>query len=333
MARILKYDEILGNREIKEHLQAAVRSGHVSHAYLIEGPSGMGKRLIAQTFAAALECESGGAEPCLSCRSCRRAMNSNLPDLIHVTHEKPQLVRVEDIRTQVVSDVLIRPDSPYKVYIIDDAEKMNEAAQNALLKTIEEPPAYAVIILLATNRTALLQTILSRCVCLEMKPVPDEEIVSFLIDRTGADEEKAKICAAFAQGVPGKAVLLAQSEDFMNLKQAAVDLVKRIGQIDAVEMGREIRRINSFHMEPNDYLDILTVWYRDLIRFKATQDADDLVFRDEVAEIRRQAGMISYQDIMAILEGLKKAKERLRANVNYDLTMELLFRTMREGVK
>ena len=330
MTKSLRYEDILGNEEIKEHLKAAARSGHISHAYLIEGPSGMGKRLIAKTFAAALMCEASGAEPCCECRSCRRVMSGNQTDLIQVTHEKPQLVRVEDIRRQVISDTAIRPDSRYKVYIIDDAEKMNEAAQNALLKTIEEPPAYVVIILLAANRSTLLPTILSRCICLEMKPVPFDEITAFITEQTGAESQKARLCASFAQGVPGKALMLAQSEDFISLRDAAVGLVKRIDEIDPVEMGREIRRINTFHMEPNDYLDLLMVWYRDLLRFKATQDPDGLIFPDELSEIRRQASLTSYNGIMAVLEGLDKAKERLRANVNYDLTMELLFRTMKE---
>lgn len=333
MTKLMRYEEILGNEEIKDHLKAAIAGGRVSHAYLIEGPSGMGKRLIARTFAAALECEKGDPVPCLECPACRRAASGNQTDLVYVTHENPRLVRAEDIRRQLVSDIVIRPDSRYKVYIIDDAEKMNETAQNALLKTIEEPPAYAVIILLAANRTALLPTILSRCVCLEMKPVSDDAVVKFLMQQHGAQEDKAKLCAAFAQGVPGKAVLLAQSEDFMNLKEAAVSLVKRIHEIDAVEMGREIRRINSWHMEPNDYLDLIRVWYRDVLRFKATQDADALIFRDEVSEIRRQSSHISYSGIMSIIDALDRAKERLRANVNYDLTMELLLRNIREEVR
>ena len=333
MTKLMCYEEILGNEEIKDHLKAAVEGGRVSHAYLIEGPSGMGKRLIAKAFAAALLCEKGGPAPCLECPACRRTASGNQTDLIYVTHEKPQMVRVEDIRKQLVSDIVIRPDSRYKVYIIDDAEKMNEAAQNALLKTIEEPPDYAVVILLAANRTALLPTILSRCVCLEMKPVPDDAVTKFLVHRHDADEEKAKLCAAFAQGIPGKAVLLAQSEDFMNLKEAALALVKRIHEIDAAEMGREIRRINSYHMEPTDYLDLIKVWYRDVLRFKATQDADALIFRDEVSEIRRQSSHVSYSGIMSILDGIDRAKERLRANVNYDLTMELLLRNIREEVR
>ena len=333
MAVRLRYEDIPGNSEIKNHLKNAAKTGRVSHAYLIEGPSGMGKRQLADTFAAALECERGGPQPCMECRTCRRSAGGNLPDLISVTHEKPQLIRVEDIRRQLVSDVLIRPDSRYKVYIIDDAEKMNEAAQNALLKTIEEPPEYAVIILLAVNRSALLPTILSRCICLEMKPVSTAEIIRFLLEKTDIGEEQAKICAAFAQGVPGKALLLAQSEDFVNLKDAVVLLVKQIGGADAAQMEQAIRSVRSSGMEPEDYLDFLAVWYRDLLRFKAAQDADAIVFRNEASEICRQAERVSYHGITVILDALERAKQRLRANVNYDLTMELLLRTIREEVK
>ena len=105
------------------------------------------------------------AEPCLECHSCKQALGNNQPDIIYLTHEKPNTISVADIREQINHDIEIKPySSKYKVYIVDEAEKMNQQAQNALLKTIEEPPAYAVILLLTTNADAFLQTIRSRCV-------------------------------------------------------------------------------------------------------------------------------------------------------------------------
>lgn len=116
----------------------------------------------------------------MECHSCKQAAGKNQPDIIYVSHEKPNTISVDDIRTQLNNDIVIKPySSKHKIYIVDEAEKMNQQAQNALLKTIEEPPAYAVILLLTTNAESFLPTILSRCVTLNLKAVPDEKIKNF----------------------------------------------------------------------------------------------------------------------------------------------------------
>src|SRR3712207_5364194 len=123
-------------------------------------------------------------DACGRCHHCRQSESRNQPDIVYVTHEKPNTISVDDIRTQLGSDIVIRPyASDYKIYIIDEAEKMNEQAQNALLKTIEEPPAYAVIFLLTNNAQTLLQTIRSRCILLETRPLADTLIRRELMQR------------------------------------------------------------------------------------------------------------------------------------------------------
>ena len=117
------------------------------------------------------------------CHSCKQALSGNHPDLIYVTHEKPASIGVDDIREQINDTIQIRPySSYYKIYIVDEAEKMTVQAQNALLKTIEEPPSYAVIILITTNQEAFLPTILSRCVQLKLKPLKDFTVKSYLTE-------------------------------------------------------------------------------------------------------------------------------------------------------
>ncbi|MGX8703616.1 MAG: DNA polymerase III subunit delta', partial [bacterium] len=175
-------------------------------AYLFAGEDGSGKHFLAKTFAAALLCKEGGEQPCMRCLSCRRVLAGTQPDLVELVREKPEIITVREIREQVVGTVGMRPyDSKYKVYIIDDAEKMNPQAQNALLKTIEEPPAYVVILMLANSPEALLPTILSRCARIDVRSVPDAEVRSFLIEEHGVSKKDAKIAAAFAQGNLGRA--------------------------------------------------------------------------------------------------------------------------------
>ena len=159
------FQDILGHEQIIEHLQNAIKTDKVSHAYILDGPDMSGKKMIADAFAMTLECEKKGTEPCMECHSCKQALGKNQPDIIYLQHEKPNTISVDDFRSQINNDIGVKPySSPYKVYIVDEAEKMNVQAQNALLKTIEEPPAYAVILLLTNNAEIFLPTIISRCV-------------------------------------------------------------------------------------------------------------------------------------------------------------------------
>ncbi len=327
-----QFKDIIGQEQIKEHLRNALLADKVSHAYLISGEKSSGKEFIAKVFAMALQCERGGAEPCQECHSCKQALSDNHPDIVRVTHEKPNTISVDDIRVQVNHDVALKPYSgSHKVYIINEAEKMTPQAQNALLKTLEEPPSYAVILLLTSNVSALLPTIVSRCVALNMKPVADDLVKKYLMEQLKVTDYRAEICAAFARGNIGRAKALASSEDFDNVKAEALSLLKYIGDMDLSEVIAAVKKITEYKLEINDYLDICAIWYRDVLLFKATHDANHLVFREEIQTLRRIAQRSSYEGIETILKALENAKRRLDANVNFELTMELLMLTIQEN--
>ncbi len=326
------FSDIVGHRQIIEHLQKAISYGKVSHAYIFNGPEKSGKRMLAEAFAMTLQCQAGGDAPCLKCHSCKQAQSHNHPDILYLTHEKPATISVEDIRRQINNDITIKPYAgPYKIYIVDEAEKMNQQAQNALLKTIEEPPSYGIILLLTTNADAFLPTILSRCITLNLQMVPDAEIKAHLMKEYRIPDYQADICVAFAQGNVGKAIQLAGNEDFMELKNSVLQLVKRIRDIELYEMTEAIKQIGDYKLQINDYFDLLMIWYRDVLLYKATSDVNGLIFKDEALDIKKQANVSSYAGIETILEALEKAKLRLNANVNFDLTMELLLLTMKEN--
>ena len=326
------FQDIIGQEQIKEHLQNALSTKKISHAYIINGEKSSGKEFIAKVFAMALQCEKSGVEPCQECHSCKQALSDNQPDIIKVTHEKPNTISVDDIRAQINNDVAIKPySSPYKVYIMNEAEKMTVQAQNAILKTLEEPPEYAVIILLTTNVNSLLPTILSRCVVLNMKPVADEKVREYLLEQLQVPDYKAEVCVAFARGNIGKAKALAASEDFENVKAEALSLLKYIQDMELHEIVAAIKKINDYKLDVNDYLDIMAIWYRDVLLFKATNDVNHLVFREEIQSLRRVAQRSSYEGIESVINALEKAKTRLNANVNFELTMELLMMQIQEN--
>ena len=328
-----EFRDIIGQEQLKEHLQGAIERNKVSHAYIINGERNSGKEFIAKVFAMALECtDRKDGEPCQVCHSCKQALSGNHPDIIFVSHEKPNVIGVDDIRNQINGDVAIKPySSPKKIYIMNEGEKMTVQAQNALLKTLEEPPEYAVIIILTTNLETLLPTILSRCVVLNMKPVKDEQIKSFLMKEMEIPDYKADVCVAFARGNVGKARLLAKSEEFDKVREEALALLRNIRDMEVHEMAAAIKKITEYQFDVNDYLDILSIWYRDVLLFKATHDVNGLIFREEIQYIRKVADRSTYAGIESIIEGLEKAKQRLSANVNFDLTMELLLLTIKEN--
>ncbi len=327
-----RFTDIIGQEQLKEHLQNAISMNKVSHAYIINGERSSGKEFIAKIFAKTLQCEKGGTEACDECHSCKQAQSGNQPDIIYISHEKPNSISVEDIRAQINNDIVIKPySSPRKVYIMNDGEKMTPQAQNALLKTLEEPPEYAVILILTTNVEAMLPTVLSRCVVLNMKPVPDKKVKEFLMKELEVPDYKADICVAFARGNIGKAKMLASSEEFDKVKEEAITLVKYINDMEISEIVKAIKNISEYKFEITDYLDILSVWYRDVLLFKATKDANSMIFRDEIQYIRKVADRSTYEGIETIVKALQQAKRRLDANVNFDLTMELLLLTIQEN--
>lgn len=326
------FQDIIGHKQVIAHLQNAMETGRVSHAYIIHGEHGSGKSLMAEAFAQTMQCEKGEKEPCGECHSCKQAISHNHPDIIYVQHEKPNTISVDDIRTQVNGDIEIKPySSKYKIYIIDEADKMNQQAQNALLKTIEEPPEYAIVLLLVKNISALLPTILSRCVTLKLGVVEDTLIRDYLMENLHVPDYTADICVAFAGGYLGKAVELASNDDFNNMKRDILSLLKDITQIELSDLIARVRALQQYKLRTDDLFDIIIMWFRDVLLFKATNDRNGIVFKDEASAVVKQAGLSGYDGIERIMEALEKAKARLKANVNFDLTLELLLLTIKEN--
>lgn len=332
------FKDIVGHNKIVNHLKNAIQMDKVSHAYIINGEDNSGKMMLAEAFAMALQCEEGGPEPCGNCRSCKQAMERNQPDIIFIGQDemmedkKTKSISVDEIRTLLNNDIVIKPySSKYKIYIVDHAEKMNVQAQNALLKTIEEPPAYGVILLLTSNADSFLQTIRSRCILLNVKTVEEDLIKKHLMKKYQVPDYKAEICAAFAQGNVGKAIQLAASDSFNEMKQDVLALVKKMEDIEIYELPVTIKNINAYKQRMDEYLDLLTLWYRDLLYLKATDDVNNLIFKDEVYDIKKQAAKKSYSGIENIFQAIELTRTRLKANVNFDLVIEMLLLAIKEN--
>ena len=325
----MNFSEIIGQDDAKELLSSSIKNKRCSHAYILSGEEGSGKMMLAKRFAAALLCEQQNGDACGTCKSCIQAESDNNPDIVYVRHEKPNTISVDEIRHQINDDVIIKPySSPYKVYIVDDADLMNQQAQNALLKTIEEPPEYVVMLLLTVNSLSFLQTILSRCVKIEMKPIRGELIRRELQDNYHCMNHQARMIEAFAQGNLGKAITLVSSEEFNEVKNRMITLTKNAGNNRVSDVDEMVKTLAGDKAHINDYLDLMTIWFKDVLLYKATASQDNLVFIEEAQIIASQAEEYSYEQLDNIIQEIKTARLRIKSNVNYELTVELLLMTM-----
>ncbi|MBQ9607937.1 MAG: DNA polymerase III subunit delta' [Lachnospiraceae bacterium] len=327
----MNFRDIVGHEDILKHFKSSIEMDKVAHAYIISGEVGSGKKALASAFAKTLQCEEKKSEPCEKCHSCIQAESGNHPDIIFVTHEK-SVISVNDIREQVVNTIDIKPyKSRYKIYIIEESELMTTEAQNALLKTIEEPPEYAVLMLLTSNVDKLLPTVVSRSISLSIKPVRERDILDYLMKEMNLTEEKAYFCLDFAQGNLGKAIKLATNDEYAHIVEAVVNMLKSIPDMDVEDLEKSVFDIEHFKMSMDDYMDLMMMWYRDVLMFKVTKNIDKVLFKNEYSTLKKQAGNLSYASIDEKINAIERAKQRLDVNANFDVTMELLLQTLKEN--
>ena len=336
-------ERALGQNHIYEHFKNAIAAGKLSHAYILHGERGMGKLNIAKEAAKAIQCESNApektdktGEACGQCKSCHQAESDNQPDIKYVTPAKKTL-GVDDIREQINDDALIKPyGSPYKIYIIPKSDTMTVQAQNALLKTIEEPPSYAIFILLAANTDAFLPTILSRCVMLNARTVAEGEIVDELKSKYGVGDYDAKVAASFAGGNIGKAEKLISSDSFKDSKNSVTDLVRDVANGGMEAIAKAVKDLNDYKDDKEglrDYLDMIRVWFGDVLKYKSTKDVNELVFQESLTEIKQLADHISFENLNGIMDEIYNAEGRIKSNVGFDSNMEVMLLGIKERLQ
>ena len=320
----MTFSSIIGHDRPAGILKRAIKNDAVAHAYLFSGEQGIGKRLTARTFAAALNCQAAGPEGgCGVCSSCRKAASDTHPD-IHLLSPDGAEIKIDQVRA-AQSELSLKPfEGQKKVLIVDSAEAMNDAAQNAFLKTLEEPPGDSLIILISSMPQSFLPTIRSRCQELKFQPLPRPILAEVLREKRGLDEGDAWFAAALSRGSLGRALDMdvqkekTDREQFMSLWDGLAGM--RNDEIltlaDGVAKDREgFDRI----------LDIGIEWLRDRLVYQETGDDRLLVFPGGIERIRSEQGRFSLPRALRDVDLFIMSRGLLERRVSAQLVAENLF--------
>ena len=309
------FEKIRGQRFAKKYLSNSIKSNMISHAYMFEGPSGVGKNTMARELATTL-------------LEMENLFNS--PDYIEITPDGNS-IKIAQIR-KLQSDILVKPYKSYKIYVIDEAQKMTVEAQNALLKTLEEPPKYAIIILITNNKESLLDTIKSRCEIIKFTPIPLVEVADYLT-QTGVDKNRASLLANFSRGSMQKAIELSESEDFHIMRDEVQKYVETFltgSMLDIMDIQSSIEKYKD---NITNLLDLLVNYFRDIMMVKENVDSSMIINLDRLVFIKNMSTKITYSQLSKIIDIIEETKNKLRSNCNFNISIQVMTLNIYEVIK
>ncbi len=308
---------IIGHQQIIEQLQRTVASDRIAGAYLFVGPAGVGKETVAHYFAQLIFCQQDAQPPtvCRTCLACRKVDSGNHPDLQFIRPEG-SLLRIGQIR-ELQKQIIYEPlEASRKVYILTDVERMNAEAENCLLKTLEEPPASSVLILLTSNIQVLLPTTRSRCQILQFHPMPTQELTTVLMDRFSVAPEQATTLSIASGGAIGKAIT--QLEKGGVLTEEVPDILKETDLLAA------FRLAENFKDNP-ETLESLVTWYRDLLFLQQGAPIELITHIHSLEELQSLAPRYSRLRIQQAIQTVFDTKSLIEnTNTNATLALEVM---------
>ena len=308
---------IIGHQQIVEQLQHTVASDRIAGAYLFVGPTGVGKETVARYFAQLIFCQQDTQPPtvCGTCLACRKVDSGNHPDLQFIQPDGSELKigQIRELQKQIIYEPL---EANRKVYILTDVDRMNDPAENALLKTLEEPPASTVLILLTSNIRALLPTTRSRCQILQFHPIPTQQLAEILVDKFSVAPEQATTLAVTADGAIGKAITQLKKGD--TLAEEIPEILKTTDQLAAFRLAE--------HLKDNpDTLGELVTWYRDLLFLQQGAPSDLITHIHSLRELQSIVPRYSRLRLQQAIQTIFDTKSRIEnTNTNATLALEVM---------
>ena len=308
---------IIGHQQIVEQLQHTVASDRIAGAYLFVGPTGVGKETVARYFAQLIFCEQEAQPPivCGECLACRKVDSGNHPDLQFIRPEGSLLKigQIRELQKQIIYEPL---EASRKVYILTDVERMNAEAENCLLKTLEEPPASSVLILLTSNLRALLPTTRSRCQILQFHLMPTQELTEILVELFSVAPEQATTLAITADGAIGKALTQLEKGDI--LAEEVPEILKATDRLAAFRLAE--------HFKDNpDTLGELVTWYRDLLFLQQGAPNDLITHIHSLRELQSIVPRYSRLRLQQAIQTVFDTKSLIEnTNTNATLALEVM---------
>ncbi|AKL93591.1 DNA polymerase III subunit delta' [Clostridium aceticum] len=316
------FEAVLGQEKLMKNFEKTLEQNELSHAYLIEGEKGLGKRSVALQMAKGICCRSIGQKPCNQCISCKKLDHNSHPEVVWIEEETS--IKIEVVRN-LQKNLQMKPyEGSRKVYIICDADKMTLQAQNALLKTLEEPPEYVTIILLTANSNSLLPTVTSRCQRLKLLPVALEKIEKYLVEKKNLDSKQAKVIASLSKGIPGRGLQLLEDEVFQQRRKRVIKLTRDLVDKKIIYLLENIQDLYEEKQFIEEILELMIGWYRDLLLYKHTNKEAFIINVDEIEEIMYQSSRLSLENIKEMIFIIDEAKNNLRSNVSFQLNLETM---------
>ncbi len=321
-------DELLGHEDVLAFLRHTVEQGRPAHAYLFTGREGLGKRKVAVRFAAMLNCPDLAVDPNLACRACTRVINGKHPDLTLVTPE-PAMIRVDRIRSLQEQFRYAPVEGRFRVALIDDADRMNPQAQNALLKTLEEPPAGRILILVSARPSVLLPTVRSRCRRIRFGPLPLDQVASIVQTETSVDRTHALTIAGIAGGIPGRALMMTDAS-YGELVESLVAFMTDPGEGGLAGLLRLSARLAGDGTTAARGIEIALTIVRDMLVCTLDHEAIPVIHVNALDRISRAAHHHSAETLLEVWEEVRKAGTILdrEINVNRFLVMDVLLLRM-----
>lgn len=319
----MNWEGIVGHEQPLTMLERALRRGRVSHAYAFLGRPQVGKATVARRFMQALFCDDRSAAwPCLGCRACRRIERGSHPD-VHWIEPEGETIGIEQVRT-LQEALFLKPfEAAMTAAVVDGADRMTTAAQNSLLKVLEEPPGRAVIILIAANPAALVPTIWSRCQVLHFQPLPHARAAAALESR-GVDPARARLLAALMEGRLG-AALSALDKDVVAQRDRVAAWVDALADPQTgLRAALQIAEFLEGERETvEEWLRLFLYWLRDLLLVQEGVE-QALANQDAEGRLRERAATFSVRALADAMGAVDDARRRLQANANFRLTLDLM---------
>ena len=309
------FENIIGQEFAKKYLTNSIINNKVNHAYMFEGIDGIGKKKLAQELAQNLLVSEN---------------IDNSPDYINI-YPDGNSIKIGQIR-KLQTDIIIKPHKDYKIYIINDAQKMTVEAQNGLLKTLEEPPEYVIMILVTSNKDALLDTIKSRCEIIKFLPISLLELKNYLI-KNGIDEQRAQLLATFSRGSIEKALELSESAEFAIMRddiQSYIQMILDKNLIDILEIPTQMDKYKS---EIISILDMIVNYFRDMMLSKENVDKSMIINSDKMTFIQNMSKKISYSQVSKIIDIIEETKKKIRSNCNFNISIQVMALNIYEVIK